>query len=72
MAWEHLHIPPTVGALVSSYFPNGGAPPVPPWPDDDYDSIWTVTVDAKGNLKVDNSQCEGMNSAALPVAAPQF
>ena len=27
MAWEHLHIPPTVGALVSSYFPNGGAPP---------------------------------------------
>jgi hypothetical protein len=72
IAWEHEHIPATVGALLSSYFPNGGAPPSPNWPDADYDSVWTLIFDATGNLTVDNATCEGIDSAALPVAAPQF
>lgn len=73
MAWEHDHIPPTVNALLASYFPNGGGPvPAPGWPDDDYDTIWTVTLDANGNLAVDNSTCEGIDSATLPATCPEF
>jgi hypothetical protein len=73
MAWEHDHIPPTVNALLSSYFPKGGAPPpAPGWPDDDYDTIWTVTLDADGNLSVNNSMCEGIDTASLPATCPEF
>ena len=73
VAYEHDHIPPTVNALLGSYFPGGGGPvPAPGWPDDDYDTIWTVTLDANGNLSVDNSMCEGIASATLPVTCPEF
>ena len=72
LAWEYNHIPLTVNALLSSYFPHGGAPTAPGWPGEDYDTIWTVTLDAQGNLTVDNTQCEGIQSVALPAACPQF
>jgi hypothetical protein len=42
------------------------------WADDDCDTIWTVTIDAVGNLTVNNALCEGINSAPLPATAPQF
>jgi len=69
VAWEHEHIPPTINALLATY--NIG-PIVPDWPPNDYDTIWTVTLDAAGNLTVNNALCEGINSATLPVTAPQF
>jgi hypothetical protein len=69
MAWEHEHIPPTVNALLSSYQSSQIAPD---WPDSDYDTIWTVKLDAQGNLTVDNSICEGIDSAVLLPAPPQF
>ena len=72
LAWEHGHIPTTVNALLESYFPNGGGPVAPAWPEDDYDTIWTVTLDAAGNVTVDNTKCEGIQSTALPIACPQF
>ena len=72
LAWEHVHIPTTVNALLASYYPNGGAPTAPAWADDDYDSIWTVTLDPKGNLTVNNKICEGIVSASLPVSCPAF
>ena len=72
LAWEHDRIPLTVNALISSYFPQGGAPAALAWPDNDYDTVWTVTLDGQGNLTVNNSLCEGIQSAALPAAAPQF
>jgi hypothetical protein len=73
VAYEHDHIPPTVNELLSSYFPTGGGPaPAPGWPDDDYDTIWTVTLDAHSNLSIGNSTCEGIDSAALPSTCPQF
>ncbi len=72
LAWEHGHFPPTVDALVSSYFPSGGGQTAPAWPDSDYDTIWSVTLDAKGNLTVNNALCEGIDSTQLPVTAPQF
>jgi hypothetical protein len=71
LAWEHKHFPPLITKLLQSY---GGSVPVPTlsWPDTDYDTIWTVTLDAKGNLTVNNALCEGIDSAKLPVSAPQF
>jgi hypothetical protein len=69
LAWEHEHFPPTVNLLLSSY---GSAQRAPAWPDDDYDTIWTVKLDAQSNLTVDNAICEGINSATLPATAPQF
>jgi hypothetical protein len=39
---------------------------------DDNSARRTVTLDAKGNLTVNNALCEGIDSAKLPVTAPQF
>ncbi len=72
LAWEHDHFPPIITELLSSYFPGGNGPTAPPWPDADYDTIWTVKLDDKGNLTVDNALCEGIASATLPVTAPPF
>jgi hypothetical protein len=72
LSWEHLHIPTTIQALVSSYYPNGGAPTVPSWNGEDYDSIWTVTLDGNGNLTVNNNLCEGISSDSLPNTCPAF
>ena len=69
VAWEHNHIPSTVNALLASY---GSGQTAPNWPDDDYDTIWTVKLDEDRNLSVDNEMCEGINSAALPSTPPQF
>lgn len=69
VAWEHDHIAPTINALLSTYH---GGQTVPGWLDTDYDSIWTVKLDAHGNLTLDNSMCEGISSAELPKTPPQF
>jgi hypothetical protein len=66
--------PPDKGTLIqflSLYF-SGGGPAAPAWPSGDYDTIWTVTLDAQGNLTVDNRLFEGIDSTRLPAAAPQF
>ena len=71
LAWEHLHYPPLISYLLQSY-----GVTVPPtalfWPQTDYDTIWTVKLDANGNLTVNNALCEGINSTTLPDTAPQF
>jgi hypothetical protein len=72
LAWESTRIKPLINALLESY--GGSNLPILPvkWPGLDYDTIWTITLDAQGNLSVDNDLCEGIDSAALPEAAPQF
>ncbi len=70
LAWAYQYIQPTVSALLAGYHADGQT--VPDWPDTDYDSIWTVTLDTHGNLTVNNSMCEGIDSAALPAMPPQF
>jgi hypothetical protein len=72
LGWSYVQIAQTVTALFSSYFPHGGGPTAPAWSPTDYDSVWTVTLDDKGNVTADFTQCEGINSAALPATAPQF
>ncbi|MGA3317076.1 MAG: hypothetical protein ABSC64_11640 [Candidatus Korobacteraceae bacterium] len=71
VGWEHDHIPPTVNALLATYHEHDG-PTAPNWPDDDFDTVWTVKLDANGNLSINNTTCEGINSAALPATPPQF
>ena len=73
VAWEHDHIPPTVNALLASYYPNGGGVSAPTtWPNTDYDTVWTVTIDAKGNVTVDDSIFQGVDSKLMPKTAPLF
>jgi hypothetical protein len=74
LAWEHDHLPPTLNDLISRYFQKGGAPVFSNtyWPSTDYDTIWTVKLDAQGNLTADNALCEGIDSANLPITAPLF
>jgi len=72
LAWESSRIKPLINALLNSYGVSS-LPLLPTdWPGADYDTIWTVKLDATGNLTVDNSLCEGIDSTKLPVAAPQF
>ncbi len=70
LAWAYQFIQPTINALLATY--HGDGPLAPAWPSNDYDTIWTVTLDAHGNLTVDNHLCEGINSGALPPTPPQF
>ncbi len=77
VAWEHANIPEIVTALLQSYGSVTSNPPITPtapltWNPYDYDSIWTVTIDSAGNMTVDNSLCEGIDSSKLPATAPQF
>ncbi|HEY4960898.1 MAG TPA: hypothetical protein VII29_08580, partial [Terriglobales bacterium] len=72
VGWEHDHIPPTVDALLTSYSADPLGPAFDQWPDTDYDTIWTVKLDAVGNLTVNNGMCEGISSTALPDTPPQF
>jgi len=78
LAWESGHIRPFLNALLASYGGNNPPqlplvdPPPDGWPSADYDTIWTVTLDAQGNLTVDNDLCEGIDSSKLPATAPQF
>jgi hypothetical protein len=69
VGWEHDHIPTTVNALLSTYHAGQTAPN---WPDNDFDTVWTIKLDADGNLSVDNDICEGIGSADLPKAPPPF
>jgi hypothetical protein len=70
LAWAYQFIQPTINALLLSY--HGDGQQAPAWPDNDYDTIWTVTLDAHSNVTVSNLTCEGINSAALPAIPPQF
>ncbi len=69
LAWEHEHFAPLVNALLKSY---GSGQTVAEWASGDYDSVWTVTIDGSGNLTIDNSRCEGIDSTRLPTNAPAF
>ena len=77
LAWESGHIRPLINALLASYggnvplLPTAG-PPSGGWPSADYDTVWTVRLDAQGNATVDNALCEGIDTTQLPAVAPLF
>jgi hypothetical protein len=78
VGWESGHIRPLINALLTSYGANAlpllptDGPPLGGWPGTDYDTVWTVRLDAQGNLTVDNALCEGIDSTRLPDTAPLF
>jgi hypothetical protein len=79
IGWESGRIRPLINALLSSYGGDSALQqlPVDPlannsWPGDDYDTIWTITIDDDGNMTVNNDLCEGIDTTQLPETAPQF
>jgi len=70
VAWAYQFIQPAINTLLASY--HGNNQPAPAWPPDDYDTIWTVKLDAVGNVTVSNGSCEGIDSSKLPATPPQF
>ena len=38
----------------------------------DYDSVWTVKLDAQRNLTADEALSEGIDSSKSPLTAPLF
>jgi hypothetical protein len=71
--YAYVQIGQTVNALLASYFPGSTNPPTAPvWSPYDYDSLWVITLDAKGNLTADFSQCQGIRSGLLPATPPSF
>lgn len=72
LAWESGRIKPLINALLASYG-TSSLPLLPAsWPGGDYDTIWTVRLDAQGNLTVDNELCEGIDSTKLAETVPRF
>ncbi len=69
VAWEHRNIEEAVGYLLKHDYNYAGA--LPSWNGNDYDSIWKIAIDPKGNLTV-SSDCEGITSStfSLPAYCP--
>ncbi len=72
LAWSFQFVQPTIKALLTSYNAGQLAPLSGVWPPTDYDTIWTVKLDAVGNLTVNNEMCEGIKSVAPTAPPPQF
>lgn len=77
VAWESGHIRPFLNELIKSFGANlpqldTVGPPTGGWLSTDYDTIWTVTLDAQGNLTIHNALCEGIDSSKLPDGPPLF
>jgi hypothetical protein len=67
VAWEHLAIGRIVGALLHDYRLDPAE--LPRWNRNDYDTIWKVRLDDRGNLTF-SVDCEGIPSGSLPPACP--
>lgn len=77
VAWESGHIRPFLNELIKSFgtslpLLDTVGPPTGGWLSTDYDTIWTVMLDAQGNLTIHNALCEGINSSSLPDGPPIF
>ncbi|MDD5057452.1 MAG: hypothetical protein PHQ60_06240 [Sideroxydans sp.] len=72
VAWEHEHIVEAVQYLFDTVYANpAAAQKIPAWSFTDYDSIWILKTDDKGNITFSND-CEGIDSNALPSTCPAF
>jgi hypothetical protein len=73
VAWAYQFIQPTIIALLKSYNASSQQlSQVSAWPPTDYDTIWTVKLDAVGNVTVSNGTCEGIKSLPPTAAPPRF
>ncbi|AVP97598.1 hypothetical protein C7S18_10485 [Ahniella affigens] len=72
VAWEHGNIVKAIKYLIGGIYqaPETVAK-IPDWSFTDYDSVWVIKTDAKGNLTFSND-CEHVDTAALPSTCPAF
>lgn len=72
VAWEHVHIDDAIRYLISTIYQAPDAlKKLPSWSYTDYDTIWTIRIDDKGDLYFSND-CEGLDTARLPSTCPAF
>jgi hypothetical protein len=74
VAWEHHQIVTLARRLLAKH--GGDEASVPPWAQDDFDSIYTVTIDksgpgAKSSIQVSHEGLNGLADACPQVAPPQ-
>lgn len=72
VAWEHANIEKAVRYLIGVIYADPRAEKkIPAWSYTDYDTIWELKSDDKGDITFSNS-CEGIATAALPSTCPAF
>ncbi|HQT26276.1 MAG TPA: hypothetical protein PLK99_06725 [Burkholderiales bacterium] len=72
VAWEHRNIESAVRYLIHTLYRDPeAAKGIPEWAFDDYDTIWKLETDGRGNITFSNS-CEGLESDSLPSTCPAF
>lgn len=72
VGWEHVHIEAAVKyALGTLYRDSKAAAKVPSWNFQDYDTVWELSTDKKGDLEFHNT-CEGIPTDSLPSTCPAF
>jgi hypothetical protein len=72
VAWEHGNIENAIQYLFGTLYENPKAEQkIPAWSFTDYDTIWILKTDDKGDITFSNS-CEGIDSETLPSTCPAF
>ncbi|TXT39724.1 MAG: hypothetical protein FD135_1966 [Comamonadaceae bacterium] len=72
VAWEHEHIQEAFQYLFNTLYQNPeAAQKIPQWSFTDYDTLWKLQTNDKGDITFSNS-CEGIDSNALPSTCPAF
>lgn len=72
VAWEHEHIALAVQYLIAVlYDAPASLSRLPAWSFTDYDTVWKLETDARGDLTFSNT-CEGIASDSLPSTCPAF
>ncbi|MFZ6686859.1 hypothetical protein ACO0K0_03805 [Undibacterium sp. SXout11W] len=72
VGWEHGNIESAVTYLFNTIYNNSAAAKlIPKWNFDDYDTIWTISIDERGGATFSNS-CEGVPTESLPSTCPAF
>jgi len=72
VAWEHEHIEKAIQYLFNAIYDNPeAAKKIPAWSFTDYDTIWKLQTNDKGDITFSNG-CEGIDSDSLPSTCPAF
>ncbi len=72
VGWEHGNIVAAVNAVFQNVYKDSeAAKKLPDWSFGDYDTVWKLSTDDKGNVTFGNT-CEHIDSAKLPAVCPAF
>ncbi|MBY0243996.1 MAG: hypothetical protein K2Q03_00930 [Sphingobacteriaceae bacterium] len=71
IAWEHDTIDNMVKYLFTNIYNQALPANLPTWSSTDYDTVWKLQTDSRGNLTFSNT-CEGIADQTLPLSCPLF